>query len=76
MIQVWEEVSKQVLGQNANVPFHMIVQHKSCSYGRFVLPAPSLALPVGWVGRWHGGQGGHSHGRYARESFARSELLR
>lgn len=46
MLQVREEVRKQILGQNTNVALHMVVQDEPCGYSRFVLPAPSLALPV------------------------------
>lgn len=44
--QLWEELGEQVLGQDAHVPSHMVVKNESGGYGRFVLAAPSLALPV------------------------------
>lgn len=51
MSQVWEELSEQVLGQNPNVSSHVVVENEPGGYGRLVLSAPPLALPVGQVDR-------------------------
>lgn len=52
MFQVGKEVGEQVLGQDADVAFHMIVQDESGGYGGLVLPASSLALAAGQVDRF------------------------
>lgn len=47
MIQMWEEFGKKVLGQDANVALDMVVENKACGDGRFVVPPPPFALPMG-----------------------------
>lgn len=54
---MWEEVCEQVLRQDANVSFDVVVQNQSCRNGRFVLPAPSFPLPMGQINRCQRGHG-------------------
>lgn len=58
VIQVWEQVGKQVLGQDPNVALDMVVENKPGGNGRFVVPPPPLALPMG-VRQVDGCQRGH-----------------
>jgi hypothetical protein len=46
-VQMWEQISKQVLGQDANVALDMVIEDESGGNGRFVVPTPSLPLPMG-----------------------------
>ena len=58
IIRMWEEVGKQVVGQDANVALDMVVENKTGGNSRFVVPAPPLALPMG-MGQVDGRQGRH-----------------
>lgn len=60
VIQVWEKVGEQILGQNPHVALDMVVENKASGKGRFVVPPPPLALPMG-VGQVDGCQ--RRHGR-------------
>lgn len=57
---MWEQVGEQVLGQDANVAFDMVIEYESGRNGRFVVPTPPLPLPVG-MGQVDGCQ--RRHGR-------------
>lgn len=46
VIQVWEQVSEQVLGQDPHVALDVVVEDKTGGNGRFVVPTPPLALPM------------------------------
>lgn len=58
VIQVWEQVGEQVLGQDPNIALDMVVENKTGGNGRFVVPPPPLALPMG-VRQVDGCQRGH-----------------
>lgn len=47
MVQVWEQVGEQVLGQDADVAPDVVIENKSGGNGRFIVSAPPLPLPVG-----------------------------
>jgi len=40
-----EQFVEEILRHDANVPFHMLIQHQSSEDGRFILSTSSLALP-------------------------------
>lgn len=60
VVQVREQVGKQVLGQDANVAFDMVIEDESGRDGRFVVPTPPLPLPMG-MRQVDGWQRRHGH---------------
>lgn len=79
MPEMRKEVREQVLGQDANVSFDMVVEDEPGGYGGFVLAAPPLALALGQVDRgqrshevwvWRGGEQARARGE-ANDSCSR-----
>lgn len=68
MLEMWEEVGEQVLGEDADVGPNMVVQDQSGGNSRLVLPPSPPALPVRQAGKhWRG----HPRGQGCRSGFPR-----
>lgn len=70
--EVWEEVGEEIIGEDPNVAFDVVIEYQSCRDGRLVLSPSPPPFPM-----WHSHmfRGGHRSDRQTSRVCAQATQL-